>query len=79
MQSQIAEDVKMAREYALLGTYDTSVVYYESAVSNLQKLADRAEAAMKPKWLDVSIAAVWRGCMCADDRGRVYDSPCIAV
>ena len=32
-----ADDVKMGREYALLGNYDTSLVYYEGACQALKK------------------------------------------
>lgn len=34
----ICEDTKMAREYALLGNYETSLVYYQGAVQQIHKL-----------------------------------------
>lgn len=37
IQFDIADDVKMGREYALLGNYDTSLVYYEGACQALKK------------------------------------------
>eukprot|EP00127_Corallochytrium_limacisporum_P001392 Clim_evm14s55 gene=Clim_evmTU14s55 len=33
----IPEDLRMAREYALLGNYDTAMVYYEGVLSQVQK------------------------------------------
>jgi hypothetical protein len=33
----LIDDVKMGREYALLGNYDTSLVYYEGACQALKK------------------------------------------
>lgn len=34
---QIPDDLKMGREYALLGNYDTSLVYYEGACQAIKK------------------------------------------
>ena len=37
MAQHIPEDLKMGREYALLGNYDTSLVYYEGAFQALKR------------------------------------------
>lgn len=36
--SEIYEDIKMARENALFGSYDTSLVYYQGVLQQIQKL-----------------------------------------
>lgn len=37
----LVEEVKMSREYALLGNYATAAVYFDTAQSTLQVGADR--------------------------------------
>ncbi|XP_033635164.1 katanin p60 ATPase-containing subunit A1-like isoform X2 [Asterias rubens] len=36
--TEICENTKMGREYALLGNYDTSLVYYQGVLQQIQKL-----------------------------------------
>ncbi|XP_035223813.1 katanin p60 ATPase-containing subunit A1-like isoform X4 [Stegodyphus dumicola] len=47
----ICEDTKMAREYALLGNYETSLVYYQGAIQQIHRLlATIADASRKERW-----------------------------
>lgn len=39
---QIPDDIKMGREYALLGNYDTSMVYYDGAYQTIKKQVQRS-------------------------------------
>ncbi|XP_006816083.1 katanin p60 ATPase-containing subunit A1-like, partial [Saccoglossus kowalevskii] len=50
--SEISENTKMGREYALLGNYETSQVYYQGVLQQIQKLlmSLRSDAAKKQKW-----------------------------
>lgn len=43
-------DVEMGREYALLGNYDTSLVYYEGAFQALKKNVTMSSGPSKIKW-----------------------------
>jgi len=53
--SDIQENVKTARENALLGSYDTSQVYYQGALQQIQKhLITVADPARKQKWQQVT-------------------------
>jgi katanin p60 ATPase-containing subunit A1 len=50
----ILENVKLARENALLGNYDTSQVYYQGAVQQIQKLVmNVTDPVIKQKWQQV--------------------------
>mmetsp|Transcript_11962 Transcript_11962/g.30751 ORF Transcript_11962/g.30751 Transcript_11962/m.30751 type:complete len:487 (-) Transcript_11962:69-1529(-) len=46
----IPDDIKMGREYALLGNYDTSLVYYEGACQALKKKIASCSTSQKQKW-----------------------------
>eukprot|EP00038_Savillea_parva_P019893 m.29531 g.29531 ORF g.29531 m.29531 type:complete len:516 (+) comp4603_c0_seq1:32-1579(+) len=48
----IPDDVKMGREYALLGNYDTSLVYYEGACQALKKKIATCSGSQKQKWAE---------------------------
>lgn len=49
--SSICENAKLAREMALMGQYDSASVYFENALSALQKLLDSiGESLRKTKW-----------------------------
>lgn len=49
--SEICENTKMGREYALLGNYDTALVYYQGVIQQIQKLiAQIKEPVRKQKW-----------------------------
>ncbi|ESO93363.1 hypothetical protein LOTGIDRAFT_206522 [Lottia gigantea] len=51
---EISENTKMGRESALLGNYDTSMVYYEGVLQQIQKLLlTIKEPARKQKWYQV--------------------------
>eukprot|EP00040_Diaphanoeca_grandis_P021099 m.112354 g.112354 ORF g.112354 m.112354 type:complete len:510 (+) comp28188_c0_seq2:139-1668(+) len=45
-------DVEMGREYALLGNYDTSLVYYEGAFQALKKKVSVSTGSSKVQWED---------------------------
>ena len=53
--AEICENAKMAREYALLGNYDTSLVYYQGVIQQIQKHIQqlRDDAIMKQEWHQV--------------------------
>ncbi|XP_074655325.1 katanin p60 ATPase-containing subunit A-like 1 isoform X2 [Tubulanus polymorphus] len=47
----ICEDTRMGREFALLGNYDTALVYYQGALQEIQKfLATVKDAERRQKW-----------------------------
>ncbi|XP_020912273.1 katanin p60 ATPase-containing subunit A-like 1 [Exaiptasia diaphana] len=49
--SEICENTKMGREYALLGNYDTALVYYQGVIQQIQKLVVQIkEPVRKQKW-----------------------------
>lgn len=58
--SEICENAKMAREYALLGNYDTSLVYYQGVIQQIQKHIQQLkdDAIMKQEWHQVSFALI---------------------
>lgn len=53
--NEICENAKMAREYALLGNYDTSLVYYQGVIQQIQKHIQQLkdDAIMKQEWHQV--------------------------
>ena len=54
--TEICENTKMGREYALLGNYETSQVYYQAVLQQIQKLLTTlTEASRKQKWNQVPI------------------------
>lgn len=51
---EIVENVKMAREYALLGNYDTSLVYFQGVLQQIQKyVVGIVDPVRKQKWHQV--------------------------
>jgi len=56
--SDVQENIKSARENALLGSYDTSQVYYQGALQQIQKhLSSITDPTRKQKWQQVTAAA----------------------
>ncbi|XP_013383504.1 katanin p60 ATPase-containing subunit A1-like isoform X2 [Lingula anatina] len=52
--AEICENTKMGREYALLGNYDTSQVYYQGVIQQIQKLLTSIkDPTRKQKWQQV--------------------------
>ncbi|EDO47200.1 predicted protein [Nematostella vectensis] len=52
--SEICENTKMGREYALLGNYDTALVYYQGVLQQILKLVSQIkDPARKQKWQQV--------------------------
>ena len=51
---EIQDNVKMGREYALLGNYDTSSVYYQGVLQQIQKhLASVQDPGLRSQWQHV--------------------------
>ena len=49
--NEICENTKLAREMALTGNYDTSVVYYQGVVQQIHKLLTSiVDSSRKAKW-----------------------------
>merc|ERR1719272_501687 len=48
--TQIPNDLKMGREYALLGKYDIALVYYEGAADALKKQVKTSSGATQERW-----------------------------
>jgi len=49
--NEIAENTRLARENALLGQYDSSLVYYQGVLQQIQKLVQQAkEPSRKQEW-----------------------------
>ncbi|XP_070567556.1 katanin p60 ATPase-containing subunit A1-like isoform X1 [Ptychodera flava] len=49
--AEISENTKMGREYALLGNYETSQVYYQGVLQQIQKqMVSVKDSARKQKW-----------------------------
>lgn len=52
--TDIAENTQMAREYALLGNYDTAAIYYQGVVTQIQKLLTTIrDSSRKQDWTEV--------------------------
>jgi katanin p60 ATPase-containing subunit A1 len=48
---EIVDNVKMAREYALLGNYDTALVYFQGVLQQIQKhIVGIVDPVRKQKW-----------------------------
>lgn len=53
--NEICENTKLAREMALMGNYETSGVYYQGVIQNIQKLLiSIADHTRKARWLQVN-------------------------
>lgn len=54
----ISENVKLAREYALLGNYDSAMVYYQGVLDQMNKyLYSVKDTYLQQKWQQVRIVA----------------------
>lgn len=54
--NEICENTRLARENALLGQYDSALVYYQGVLQQIQKLiVQLKEPSRKQKWQVVSI------------------------
>lgn len=50
----ISENVKLAREYALLGNYDSAMVYYQGVLDQMNKyLYSVKDTYLQQKWQQV--------------------------
>jgi katanin p60 ATPase-containing subunit A1 len=59
--SEICDNTKMGREYALLGNYDTALVYYQGVVQQIQKLIIQIkDPVRKQKWQQVKLTLTMR-------------------
>ena len=52
-QRQIPDDLKLGREYALLGNYDTAIVYYDGVCSAMKQQIDKLSGLSKENWQQV--------------------------
>lgn len=56
---EIEENTKLGRENALLGNYDTSLVYYQGVLQQIQKLLTSiGEPDRKRKWMQVQFQKI---------------------
>lgn len=54
--AEICDNAKKGREYALLGNYESSIVYYEGVIQQIDKYQKfLRDPALKIKWKQVSI------------------------
>jgi len=51
---QIPADLKMGREYSLLGNYDRALVYFEGVTQSIKQLIDQSTGPNRAKWQAVS-------------------------
>lgn len=52
--AEICENAKKGREYALLGNYDSSMVYYQGVIQQIQRHCQSLrDPATKAKWQQV--------------------------
>lgn len=55
--ADICDNAKKGREYALLGNYDSSIVYYQGVIQQIQKHCQSLrDPALKVKWQQVSFS-----------------------
>lgn len=52
---EMYENAKLAREMAVMGNYESSGVYYEGTLQQINRLVMTSDHASKQKWLSVSI------------------------
>lgn len=58
--TEINENTKMARETALFGQYDTSLVYYQGVIQQIQKyLSAIKDPDRRRKWMQVLISYIY--------------------
>ena len=74
--AEICENAKMAREYALLGNYDTSLVYYQGVIQQIQKHIQQLkdDAVMKQEWHQVCSFTVSSIILCVYFRGCSHNT-----
>ena len=53
MAQEVTENVKQAREQALLGSYDDAKVFYTGAIQGIQRLLAKQDQSTKEKWKQV--------------------------
>lgn len=56
---EMYENAKLAREMAVMGNYESSGVYYEGTLQQINRLVMASDQSNKQKWLSVSIAATY--------------------
>lgn len=56
MAQEVTENVKQAREQALLGSYDEAKVFYTGAIEGIQRLLakEKDDQGTKEKWKQVA-------------------------
>lgn len=53
---EMYENAKLAREMAVMGNYESSGVYYEGTLQQINRLIMASDNSSKQKWLSVSMA-----------------------
>lgn len=57
----ISDNVKLAREYALLGNYDSAMVYYQGVLDQINKsLSSVKDVYLQQKWQQVRFLIPYR-------------------
>lgn len=52
--AEVCDNAKKGREYALLGNYDSSMVYYQGVIQQIQRYCQSVrDPAVKGKWYQV--------------------------
>lgn len=51
---EIYENTKLAREMAVMGNYESSGVYYEGTLQQINRLLMASDPSTKQKWMNVS-------------------------
>lgn len=63
--TEICDNAKKGREYALLGNYDSSMVYYQGVIQQIHKhCLSLRDPALKVKWQQVRL---WFNLICVHD------------
>lgn len=58
--TEIFDNAKKGREFALLGNYDSSIVYYQGVIQQIQKYCQSLrDPELKVKWQQVSSPNPW--------------------
>ena len=53
--AQVPDDLRLGREYALLGNYDTAMVYYDGVCNALKQQIDKLSGSQKEQWQEASV------------------------
>ena len=51
--AQVPEDLRLGREYALIGNYEIAIVYYDGVCSALKQQIDKLTSPQREQWQEV--------------------------